>query len=905
MTPASSLPARNGGGGDQDDDGDDGNGDGGGYEDDEQDGPPLRPRPVSEQIKLALHGLPSPATGSTLVIHFAFVMMHAYQDLCRAVVEVMAPDTDFLETDAVFATPTEAGTTHENWMCRLRGGAIDWFFLTTHNLTPASWGPRARNYEFGVLHTSPPAALTAHVQTLVDGQRRTSSFRCHRPVPDDSTPALTGAVFQREGQCQFHNDPLDPCSTQVPLGFRWGRILGRLHTYVLPKIKGGHDLLKHEPVPLELPMRFALYHILFQDLISSHTRRPTRVDEVREAMMATLRRRPRALVPYWAMCASAQLTFNALADLYIRWWTAFSMFDPRILYERPIVSTDTIVTGPGALVSHTATHDTPYDAVSFLLQNMYNDIVVWWTCPLGHRVLWPVRRMMTLIKPSCLVCTSSMDIRILYDALSRMPGVTCVTVEMPLKKLSTTEADLVQEVQEDADDQDVRLQDGVDGQTMYMKENNTAFLKEMRYDVFFIYKGELCGIELDDNSHSTTPFRDATKNIVSLGMGVHLLRVLALRFRTNAAARLELLLRYFLSKIQGARLLRPPLQDIKTWMLNRHLKARSVPGAVTTRQMMASTWRGLPMPVYVMGSVDVPAFSSTGPGALLQDMTARAKNESERMMEKALGWSQLVSPVSVRATADIWSQATGLTSTIPPLPATTGGTFTGHAMYIPPPLPPSIMCTGRVIIERVTPTGSNAKHQIVARPLDASRTAYIESPEWTVPEICAAARMGDCETWGIRHPAHRGQPNTAPPLGAVCGAEPPIPNYPAVAWKDTNHQDIPVTLLANPKIFEGMLLTKNGVQGRVVGGQFKQGSALATGDWSVYVKTPRGLESWILKDVVPDYDLGRRVAARGTRDPGTVTSARRSGQRSSIRPKVLEGISQSTSVASGDTASIE
>jgi hypothetical protein len=462
-----------------------------------------------------------------------------------------------------------------------------------------------------------------------------------------------------------------------------------------------------------------------------------------------------------------------------------------------------------------------------------------------------------------------MDVRILYEALTRTEGVTGVTVEMPLKKLTSAPVEL----EEDGDDaRPVLVTDEATAAPLRQPKGRKRKaapeppgMREMRFDVFFMYKGELCAIEVDDASHSTTPKRDATKNLITLGLGVHLLRVLALTMRTNAAARLEVMLRAFLQKIKGRRLQKPPPQDLKTWLLKRHTTLLKTHGTtpITTNDLSS---KGT-MPVYMMGSCDVRTFRISTEDELVTTMIEAAADQTRALMATALPWPLLVNDLCVTTTADMWSRInTAFSPTTPQIPqATADNPWAGHLLTLAPPYPSSAMLTGRVVVYNV------AQGKVVARPLDAPRAEIVESAGWTTEALCKAVHTGDCMMWAVRT-AGSTAPAAGPAIPCVSDTAPPM--YPKASFADRAHHDYPLALLGNPALYDGMTLRYNGRDGTVRGARLDQGRVESEGDWSVYVATPE-LERWNLQSVVPHYELGDRVARARVITPTRIGRTRR------------------------------
>lgn len=488
--------------------------------------------------------------GGPSVLHMSFPYVQAgyLQNVCTHVVSIVSRSSaQVASTNVVLSFPTRVGVhafRHEGWMYRVvKSNRISWFMLTSSNLTMRSWGNDAVNYEVGtvvfdlewntpfmeqVRDRSRVYSTSYTVQNMMCDGRQVSPVnnRARLIVPIEG---IECSLKSLDNKTRIR---VDSC-VAVQGKSAWDRFQAArrcLAHNLLAGLVGTEGLMSSWGMRRNMYIRWALYDLLFNQLMSSHrSRRLESFDDVKDSMLQYLykirdnRERSKDIIWKWLGCKHAMQTLDSLVDIYVKWSLAFTMFDRRIVPSPPLISKETIVSidecrvGESGVVGE-GDQATSYDTLSFLIQRMYSGQRVWWECTYGHRFFYSIRRLTTEVNPICMVCAKSQDLQRLYEVLQQHPDVVGLTVEFPLYVTSKT----------------------------------------LRYDYFFLYKGELCAIEFDDRSHTRfdepdidflndphRPHRDAVKNVVSYIFGIHLLRITAMTARANAMARYSLILDLF------------------------------------------------------------------------------------------------------------------------------------------------------------------------------------------------------------------------------------------------------------------------------------------------------------------------------------------------------------------------
>jgi hypothetical protein len=541
--------------------------------------------------------LPRP---SVLLLHFPYVNNGLETNMCSVVVNPLSLDVEERNgTDVELAysiDPFLRNFEHESWVCRLEGRREDdrilWFLLTSNNMTLPSWIPQRidvgvdfplpsprSNLECAVLQFSTTdrdfnPAIYDRVRTRMLPSQGTALTTVKCDVDKSSLPppamALTRAVGDAcpetnaaEFRIVFDPDaePLDA----MPTIARFQRAKRFLTHFLLPGMVGLGPLRK--ALKWSYYVRYALYDYLFNDLGFQHpiARLHGYTEHMARRYFTEAVERNRDAHP-WCKCGTARATLDALVDMFVKMANAFDYYDPRINAARPQVTEATIMTLYDAKDGEQVVEDpwqrsrpacTPYDTLTFVLQSMHSYAYMWWACSRGHTFYWNPRNMVLGIN-ACPVCAKYHDVRQVYELLQQRPDVTRLTVEFPLLRRYLLEDDAMVPMDPPDPEMDARR-------------------KDMRYDVFFLYQNRYyCGIEFDDASHSSRPQNqepivvqnpnaDASKNVLSSAMGIHLMRIWtkSTDLRPNAKSRLGLLVDTFLATVaaNGHRLDQNPLPN--------------------------------------------------------------------------------------------------------------------------------------------------------------------------------------------------------------------------------------------------------------------------------------------------------------------------------------------------------
>ena len=529
-------------------------------------------------------------------LHFPFVNLTSITMFCQSVVHMLTVNANELErTNVLLAAPDVSMQdvandprqrfAHESWACRLRGNQLLWFFLTSANLTLPSWGQVATNHEVGLLvfrAADLKAAVATHLRNQMGNMEssRLHPMDCSKVkyrFTNTSQRLVQAAQEVVLKQCDV-DDSDDP----------WARYTSRKAKVVdcmLPGLVGAADVMNTKEMKSDVYYRFALYDILFHDLGRKIPLVPFGMGN-RKQIFHTLRADDDVRDMAWAKLPMGEVTLTVLVDIFVKWSIVFDLFDRRITSLRPRVTPETLVGMHTArdreqiledtqlLERKGVTSFTAHDSVTFLLQNMHNhDAFVWWTCGVGHRFWLSVANMMLSFNPGCAVCAKSTDILEVYNILQqkRPLGIEALTVEMPLKRRGTDKdgEELVKRALGEAYDQHAaEITNPLD----YRGGVHTA------YDLFFVYEDKWCAVEFDDPSHHGkspipdananllpregrhgNPHADSVKNIMSMVMGIHLLRIYNTTNvkRPNAIGKLRLCIEYFLYAVHRARDIAP------------------------------------------------------------------------------------------------------------------------------------------------------------------------------------------------------------------------------------------------------------------------------------------------------------------------------------------------------------
>jgi len=639
-----------------------------------------------------------PVRDSVLLLHFPFVN-HAYEtNLCDAVAEhlsVSLEEQHHTRVELTYKPPAGfLDFPHESWACRLTGthpsDRMLWFFLVSCNLTAPSWGPYAQNLEAGVLvfeqrddgrRTVVPNAVRAHIAALASPSGNTShvTATCGPPAKAAPLPAprikvsdnanfVTAAKYECVISSDYPDDYLK--QTRDATASTWDRYRVAKETLVrsvLPGLTGAADLLNKKLFRYNYMVRWALYDYLFNDLAKGmpgtkvgahdfHTVRRYFAHRVTSDMQPYMNvEAGDASIPHpWAKCAVANTTLEVLVDLYVRFAKAFDLYDANIMRERPKVTKNTLMSLADARPGEQFVEEpqqkarrpalSPYDTLSFLFQSTFSNGYTWFRCAKGHSFYWTVRHMMVR-DPHCPVCAKYHDIQLLYDLLQDMGDVSLLTVEFPL--LRNLDSERIVEVKTKRSNRNT-AEEEEEEEDKEEEMDAARFRRILKYDLFFRYKKKyVCAVEFDDSSHNNTkqrmqilnnmtvPNADASKNVLSSAMGIHLLRVwVGLRgageYRPNAKGRLQAILEFFLERVENRDLElesnQSNFEDRWTFFEKYHKTQKKpnpkqndkrgiLPSTMRTNTSNEDRWKHddeLPLPVSLILSTDTPDFSHQG-----------------------------------------------------------------------------------------------------------------------------------------------------------------------------------------------------------------------------------------------------------------------------------------------------
>lgn len=521
---------------------------------------------------------------SQLVMHFPYVSAVMMDNSCPVLVRPFCVDLKEMErTDVRFAYPKDLDTLyHEKYAARIRRGDIEWLFLTSHNLSTNSWGRLGQNLEMSLLILQSvdrqiiPPSINEWILRRVQSSERINNalFSC----TSEKIRRETDARPVQKAPSMIVSASSDAWSR---FASAWGQVWGMITTTA----SGALDVMVYLKKQ-NLYARFAAYHIIFQYAGGKHSdRQDLRYHSVRSSIKDALRGGKHD-----------DRIMDILTDLYIKWSKIFTLYDARFPRHIPEARPETLThlgeAPPGMQVLEDPAHarggnpsSTTHDTTSFLVQQMFSGLEVWWQCALGHRFYFPIDQMMLSANPSCIVCAKAPEIQLMVNHLCHQRGVELITVEFPLFQ-RTRGKDENRYCDSDMADP-CRGSNDISTQTMF-------------YDIFFYWKGSLVTIEFDDASHLRGPIpesavpdmvadkspgahRDAVKNVISHVLGVHLVRFWVKgNNRSNAMAQIPGYLDDFLSRLDAVDKRTEPWDRSRTriheWVLGR-LGERVVPAS--------------------------------------------------------------------------------------------------------------------------------------------------------------------------------------------------------------------------------------------------------------------------------------------------------------------------------------
>ena len=424
------------------------------------------PRILQEQGAYVTHS----ASETSMVMHFPYANVYSYHELCDGVVRAFSSNAKEANATVLrFLTPKKYGHgtwRHESWIARFYKNRMAWFALTTFNVTSPSFGPLARNYEFAVLTFRVKVQLQAFVSwRLSHADVHAVSVRC----------------WERDTKTNTQYDMLDKRGREKPVYLV--RACQMLLHEILPLVTTVQDLLQHRMLKENMYCRLALYDLLFCVLgkgYQTSTGRPDR-GRVYDVFYHNVNKMHTLMV-------RQNKLLNSLVEVYCRWYMVFQMFDPSIVEAVPVPSESSLVTPPThkVMLHYSEIRNSPYRALSYVLQNMYNNQPTWWRCITeGHCFFNSVRHVMQSIHPTCPVCSQSRrEFHTCINALAR--HTSFVTPSMPMFSLC-------------------RRRRG---------------FREMSYDVFAILYGEMCAVSFSGD-------KEETKRLAALSavLGVHFLHI--------------------------------------------------------------------------------------------------------------------------------------------------------------------------------------------------------------------------------------------------------------------------------------------------------------------------------------------------------------------------------------------
>lgn len=415
---------------------------------------------------------------SQLVIHSTFISTNLHNRTC---IDLVSPfcitPYELQHTDVLQSYPkSEDMQFYENWACRRqperRNGEIEqtiaWMALFTSNLTRPSWGA-GQNWEMLTLALMPLSVVQAD-RDLCIAPSVVDHVNSFLEVGENERllPLVCGQgqlQLENRGEAERAVPPVRMPGAMQPLEYRgtaladgaqrdtWALFLHNLSELNdmfanrrIVAVQGAEALLRHVASGSQY-MVFVLYYFIFEVLGGLHPPHLRERSQVRASFLAATEALHGSPLK-GARSARLQLVLDVLVDIYMRWATAFEFFDDRIVPMRPRVRQNTLVSWQNVPRGVAVTLDpisiqcrsttTPYDSLSFLMQNLASTTEVWWRCPVNpsHTFYLGVVRMMIHFNPSCPICARGGEIRRIVEALGdiRKQGedIRMVTVEMPL-----------------------------------------------------------------------------------------------------------------------------------------------------------------------------------------------------------------------------------------------------------------------------------------------------------------------------------------------------------------------------------------------------------------------------------------------------------------------------------------
>lgn len=538
-------------------------------------------------------------TLTTIVSYYNFVDVRLLDSICNSVASIFtSPDEQELKPliATVYAdnlASVENPLQHEKFVYKVHNETnnILWVFVTSHNLTPASWESQlSKNLEVGVMVFPTTSTLSSaswkSVQSyLLNYYFKTTSYTkvhrtvCQRPVvsSEKSGQPATLKKGNTKRAAPLDNSVYEPTHTcPVPCrhatsAFQRFRVAKEcLVNHLLKNRSGLGQLTNLLAFNTDNYTRYALYDHVFNDLagqvtwVSGGTFNTTQLRK-------HFRKRAEELDVTWysPQLAGRELTLETLVDTFRTWGYFFELYSREIMLSRPIVNENTLVHYGEVHESknHTFLEDpayhnyrdnntNAYDALSFLVQNMLTNQCVWFRCTkvnTNHEFYTTLKVVCN--RPHCMVCETTQDTQLVYQTLREYPeDLQFVTVEFPLHK----RLPVYQQVQRANEFKNVR-------NTVFYNEELQVLTDQKlknayRFDVFFAFGDYVCAVELDDVSHRELKRRsvnafgepvrttDAVKTVMAHLYGIHVLRIETVN--TNSRSLVPTLVKEFLGFVR-------------------------------------------------------------------------------------------------------------------------------------------------------------------------------------------------------------------------------------------------------------------------------------------------------------------------------------------------------------------
>jgi hypothetical protein len=378
-------------------------------------------------------------------------------------------------------------------------------------------------------------------------------------------------------------------------GDAWSRYKDRkncLLSSLLVNVGGLTDLLMHPQFREDNFTRYALYDYVFHDIAGGLTWVKGGAYQSKQ-LLGLIAKQTRG-ADWNEKSRSPDLVVATLADVFVTWGRTFEMFHKEIPVDRPRVSRETLIDYVNIYSANVPDAQAPnqkpamfvdpkrlrstldkkpkkmvetYDSLSFLVQNMFTEREVWWTCPAqGHDFYWSVSKMFET--PHCPVCQSSPAVQSIYSTV-RALGYKNVTVELPVfKRESVSQQERLTKSYNGKGQAFLSIHGVLDPSKVNVNDQGAlckdvlvkgGLLQNMAYDVFCVLETpqgyQYVAFEADDPSHRSrvkkgndrVPLtnvpkardihnQDAVKNVVSWLMNVHVVRISTADSNFNATA---------------------------------------------------------------------------------------------------------------------------------------------------------------------------------------------------------------------------------------------------------------------------------------------------------------------------------------------------------------------------------